>query len=576
MSGYDGFMLLSAIVGGLALFIFGMNIMADGLRKAAGNHLRTILQRTTDNRFAGVFLGSVLGFLIHSSAATVMLVGFVNAGLTTLSQSVPAMLGANIGTTLSMQMISFKLDRYCFFAIAIGFIIQLMARRQHHKAIGRSIMGFGLLFLGMSTMSGAIKPHREALAPLLASVDGTTLPGMLIGIGISTLITSIIQSSGATIGMCYALISAGVFTELVQVYPILLGAHIGTCATAMLGSIGTNIEARRTAVSHLLFNVLKTIMAASCMRFFLWLVPKTADDLIHQMANLNTAIVLVASVPILAIPTLYARLVRFIVFSRKPRPQPSHLDDSLLTTPEKAIAACILELRRVSQMTAESLRINGNLFFEADRRAVRTIRMNEAVINEIKLSMRSYLGKIAQRTLSQRQVTMVRRLDRCVIDIERIGDHVEELCDLSIERGRIPDALFDVESFEAMFDLYRHALGILRLVIDSLAPDTEVFGDIATAILKDCQSYKEKSVSTEESFRLKVRARIMAPRTNVIYGRYLLVLDRIVRHAREVARMEADSDFKIKPRKLDIVAEHAPHPEPPELVDSNKMLDSLD
>ncbi len=392
MSGYDGFMLISAIVGGLALFIFGMNIMADGLRKAAGNHLRTILQRTTDNRFAGVFLGSVLGFLIHSSAATVMLVGFVNAGLTTLAQSVPAMLGANIGTTLSMQMISFKLDRYCFFAIAIGFVIQLMARRRHHKAIGQSIMGFGLLFLGMSTMSGTIKPHREALAPLLASIDGTTLPGMLIGIAVSTLITSIIQSSGATIGMCYALISAGVFTELIQVYPILLGAHIGTCATAMLGSIGTNIEARRTAVSHLLFNILKTIMAASCMRFFLWLIPMTADGLIHQMANLNTAIVLIASLPVLAIPNLYARLVRFIVFSRKPRPQPSHLDNSLLNTPEKAIAACILELRRVSKMAAESLRINGDLFFKPDRRAVHTIRMNEAVINEIKLSMRSYLG----------------------------------------------------------------------------------------------------------------------------------------------------------------------------------------
>jgi len=576
MTEHDIFLLVSAVLGGLALFIFGMNVMAEGLRAAAGSHLRTILGRATENRFAGISLGTVLGFLVHSSATTVMLVGFVNAGLTTLVQSVPPILGANIGTTISMQMISFKLDKYCFFAIAVGFIIQMLARGERQKQIGRAILGFGLLFLGMKTMSGAIKPHREALAPILANVDGSTLPGMLLGVLISTSITGIIQSSGATIGMCYALISAGVFTQLPQVYPIVLGAHIGTCATAMLGSIGTNIEARRTAVSHLLFNILNVIMAVSASRFFFWLIPKTSGDLVHQVANLHTAIMLTASLPILLVPRLYAGLVRLVVPSKKPRPQPSHLDDSLIDTPEQAIAAAIQELRRVSQIAAVSLRTNADLFFRSDPKGIQTVKLNEKIINEIKLSMREYLDRITMRFLTRRQTTLVRHIDRCMVEIERIGDHVDELCDLSVERNNLKDAIFDVESFETMFDLYKEALEVLHLVIQSLDPEVASFHEIANKILRACQEYKDRSMEAEESFKEKMKQQIMSPRTNVLYSQYLAVLDRIVRHAKVVARAESDRHFWIRPDKLERHADSAPQPKRPPLVDPDKFLGRLD
>lgn len=576
MTGHEIFLLIFAVLGGLALFIFGMNVMADGLRKAAGSHLRTILGKATENRFAGISLGTVLGLLVHSSATTVMLVGFVNAGLTTLAQSIPPMLGANIGTTISMQMISFKLDEYCFFAIATGFIIQMFSRDKRIKEVGKAVLGFGLLFLGMKTMSSAIRPHRELLAPVLANVDGTNLPGMLLGVLISTLITGIIQSSGATIGMCYALISAGVFTELSQVYPIVLGAHIGTCATAMLGSIGTNIEARRTAISHLLFNILNGIMAVAAAPFFFWFIPKTSGDLIHQLANLNTAVTVSAAIPFLIFPRLYARFVRFVVPSKKPRPEPSRLDDSLIKTPEHAIAAAIEELRRVSGIAAVSLRTNADLFFKSDPKGVQTIKLNEKIINEIKLSMRDYLNRMTARFLTRRQTTLVRHIDRCMVEIERIGDHIDELCDLSVERNKLSDAVFDVDSFEIMFDLYKRTLDILYIVIQSLDPEIENFHETANHILNACQTYKDNSFKAEESFKDKMKHQIMAPKTNVIYSQYLAVLDRIVRHAKVVARAESDRHFRIRPEKLKRHADDAPQPKTPPLVDPHKFLNRLD
>ena len=178
MTGNDIFFLVFAVLGGLALFIFGMNIMCDGLRKAAGQGLRTILARTTRNRWTGVGLGGLLGTIVHSSATTVMLVGFVNAGLMTLEQTIPPILGANIGTTISMQAISFKLGAYSFFAIAVGFILHMAAPNPTAKQFGRAIMGFGILFLGMNVMSEAIKPHKAGPQSPALAAPSRTRPGV--------------------------------------------------------------------------------------------------------------------------------------------------------------------------------------------------------------------------------------------------------------------------------------------------------------------------------------------------------------------------------------------------------------
>jgi len=210
MSGMQLFLTVFGVLGGLAVFVLGMGMMTEGLRRFSGQSLRRVLAAATRSRVAGIGLGTLLGFLVHSSAATVMYVGFINAGLMGLAESIPPILGANIGTTFSMQLISFKLGDYCYVFIALGLGLKMAVPQPKAKHLGAVLLGFGLLFLGMNTMGAAVGPHKDSLTPLLTYVDGGTLGGMLAGIGASALFTGLVQSSGATIGMCFVLIRAGV------------------------------------------------------------------------------------------------------------------------------------------------------------------------------------------------------------------------------------------------------------------------------------------------------------------------------------------------------------------------------
>lgn len=563
------------ILGGLALFILGMNIMTDGLRKAAGSSLRTLLSKATRNRLSGLGMGTLLGTLVQSSATTVMLVGFINAGLMTLAQSVPPMLGANVGTTISMQLISFRLGDYCYIAITAGFVLEFVGPSPRLKQLGRALLGFGLIFLGMNTMGGAIKPHRETFASILQSVHGSTMTGMLRGVLIATAVTGIIQSSGAVVGMCFALIGAGVFTSLEQVYPVILGANIGTCATALLGSIGTNIEARRSAVSHLVFNVLGTVLAVLAAPAFLRMAEMTSADLTHQAANVNTIVMVIRAMIVLPISGPYARFISWIVHSSKPPPQPSYLDAELTAFPEKAICAGIQELQRVTKICARSFRLTIDLLFQPDRQKVQAVKLNENVVDEIKLAMKDYLNRLTRRNLSRRQAIIIQHLSRCMADIERIGDHIDELCDISVRRHKTPSARFNRETLELLFTLHSAAERVLHLVIESLDPDNTDFQGMAQSILLARDEYVEKSLNAKAMFTEKIANHEFAPIVGMFFSEYVAAFDRIVKHAKTVALAEKQPYFWIKRKKLERMAKEARDFTLPPLSDAHDFLDRL-
>ena len=245
-------------------------------------------------------------------------------------------------------------------ASSLGLILQMAVPNPRGKSIGRALVGFGLLFLGMKTMSEAIAPHRDLLRQYLAGIDGHALSGRLLGVGLAFALTAIIQSSGATIGMAFALADAGVFDSLWQTYPIVIGAQIGTCATAMLGSIGTGIDSRRAAAGNLLTNVVNAVVSILLAPLWIPLFARTSPDLVRQIANTHTA----PDDP--ELPDLHADhpasmrvLLRKIVPSRIPPPEPSHLRPELLDYPEQAIAACLRELHRVAKICPHSLRLAG-------------------------------------------------------------------------------------------------------------------------------------------------------------------------------------------------------------------------
>ncbi len=569
------FFLVFRILGGLALFILGMNMMTDGLRQAAGSSLRTILGRATRNRFSGIAMGTVLGSLVQSSATTVMLVGFINAGLMTLAQSVPPMLGANIGTTVSMQLISFNIGDYCFMTITLGLVLQFVAPHAKLRDLGTALLGFGLIFLGLNTMSDGITPHRDVFASFLKSIHGESLDGLILGVLIATAITTIIQSSGAVIGMCFALINAGVFTRLDQVYPIILGAHIGTCATALLGSIGTNIEARRSAFSHLIFNIITSSLAVALAPVFLKLIPLTSGDLLRQTANTHTAVMLFGSMLVLPISPLFAKFVAFVVPSRKPPPQRSFLDAALIGYPEKAIYAAIAELQRVTKICARSFRLSIDILFQVKRREVLEVKLNENVVDEIKKAMKDYLGKLTRRHLSRRQAIIIQHLNRCMADIERIGDHIDEVCDISIRRRKDPQARFNRETLELLFSLYEAADRVLHLVIQSLNPDNQDFQGMAQSILLARDEYVEKSINAKAAFTERIANHEFPPIVGMFFSEYSSAFDRIVKHAKIIALAEKQPYFWIKRKKLDRMEDEAPAYKPPPLTDAHDFLDRL-
>lgn len=565
-----------AAAGGLALFIFGMHMMTEGLRGFAGDRLRHILAAATRNRVSGLGLGTLIGFLVQSSASTVMMVGFISAGLMTLAQSVPVMLGANIGTTLSMQLISFKLADWCFAGIALGFLLRTVIPQPRIKALGSALLGFGLLFLGMSTMSGAIAPYRDTFIPIFEQVDGSSAGGMLRGVLLAAGITGIIQSSGAVIGMTFALIEAGVITDLPGAFPIIIGANIGTCVTALLGSIGTHIDARRSAISHLLFNVFSTAVAAAAAPLFYRIIPLLGHDPVHQAANANTVKMVVTALAVLPFAPLHAKLVRILVPSRKTPPQPSFLDDELIPTPEQALHAVMNELHRMAELCRASLLLNQQTLGAKNARAIRTIAQNEKTIDAIKLTMSDYLLTITSRVLSQRQAVLAQHLDRCMTEIERIGDHLKVMCRLNTHLAPYADHLFFAPCRDQLNELFSCGGRMLGHVSRSLDPTHEQTEQTVAAILADRQLFHEKTRAVKTLITEHVGRSDIPPRLGIYLNKYQMTFNKIARHCKTIAGMEQRPYFWLKLHKLERSAELYTEEEILNELDSSDFYEHLD
>lgn len=562
------------LLGGLALFIFAIKLMTSGLQASAGRSLRVWIRAATRGRWVGAGLGTLFGFLLHSSATTVMIVGFLHAGLLTLPQAIGPIAGANIGTTLSMQLISFKLGNYFFLPILAGTILQLALPRRPWDSAGQALIGFGLLFLTMNLMSGAVTPHREAIRPILASPHGTGLAGQLAAVGIAAAATAFIQSSGAMIGIIFALISAGVFHSIEPIFPLVLGAHIGTCSTALLGSIGTSIEARRGAIAHLFFNIFGGILALAAQPLLIPFIQSTSPDLIRQTANLHTVVMVMTALVVLPLRHPFTWAIRAATPSRNPPPPSSFLDDAAIAKPEQAIYLAIRELQRVAALCAQTFRLNAEIMFRLNPRTLRVIRRNEEAVDEIQRALKDYLRRLTERYLSRRQAVMIQHLNRCMIDIERIGDHNENIADLTEQRLKTRGAAFPSDAQRALFELFESADAILQLVIRSLDPDQKDFQRTAHQILMARDAYAERSLAAKALLNEKIINHEWSPIAGIFLSEYIAEFDRIVRHAKMIAMVESHPYFWIKRRKLERVAPELPEP-PPSDKEPTDFLDQL-
>ena len=275
-----------SVVGGLGLFIYGIHLMGEGLQNAAGDRMRRMLKALTSNTFSGTMLGAGITAIIQSSSATtVMVVGFVNAGLMGLKQGIGVIFGANIGTTITAQIIAFKVTHYALPAIAIGACLYLFVNKRFWKFFGLFILGFGILFLGLKIMTSMIRPLADdpGIRQIFVSFSHNPFLGILTG----AVVTAIFQSSSVTTGMIITLASVGLF-DIQAAIPLIFGCNIGTCVTAMLASIGTTISAKRAALAHVLFNIMATLIFLPTLPFFYKIVELTSGDVVRQVANAHT------------------------------------------------------------------------------------------------------------------------------------------------------------------------------------------------------------------------------------------------------------------------------------------------
>ena len=463
----DTILTIVKLLGGLGLFIYGMKLMGDGLENAAGEGLKKILEKVTKNPIIGVIVGAVVTMVIQSSSATtVMVVGFVNAGLMNLAQAAGIIMGANIGTTVTAQLVAFKLDNIAPIFVFVGAMMVMFVKGKKRREIGNIILGFGILFVGMGTMSGAMKPLTSS--PMFQEILTTVGSHWYLGVIAGALITAVLQSSSATTGILVALATAGAL-NINQALPIIMGCNIGTCITAMLATVGTNKTAHRAAMLHLIFNVVGTLICLPIIipGFLGDFVSYFTGDVKRQIANAHTIFNVVNTLIMVPLIPILCKIVEKIIPGEDDeKVGPKYIDDRLLETPVIAAGQVVKETIRMANKAKLSLELSMNAFMKNDENLAEKVYQNEEVINNLEECITTYLVKLSKCELSDKEKNIVASTFHIVNDIERIGDHAENIADLTIQK--INKKLeYSAEALEELKSIYESTLQAVDISIES-------------------------------------------------------------------------------------------------------------
>ena len=460
-----------SLLGGLGLFLYGMNLMAEGLQKSAGDKLKKIVEKLTSNTVMGVLVGTVVTAIIQSSsAATVMVVGFVNAGIMSLSQAIGVIMGANIGTTVTAQLVSFKLEAIAPVALGIGIILYLFSKKEKTKELATILLGFGILFTGMEFMKDAVKPlaEYEGFRRALIYFGEHQFLGIIAGFAI----TGIIQSSSASMGMLIALASQGLI-PLSSALPILYGDNIGTCVTSLLSSIGASRNAKRAATMHLTFNVIGTLIFVLILNYPISALVKWLDptDAARQIANAHTIFNVVNVLILLPFAKYIVKIVLKIMPITEEESEVTaatkYLDERIIQTPSIALGNTVKEVSRMGQKANKALEYSMNSLINKSMTDVEKTVKYEEHVNLLQKEILNYLLKLSKSPLNDEERNKVDLLFNTVNDIERVSDHAENISELSrlaIEK----DLQFSDTALEEMNNIYSKAKENFNIALKGL------------------------------------------------------------------------------------------------------------
>lgn len=475
--------LIFGVVGGLGLFLFGMGQLADGLKAVAGNRFRSILAALTRQPVMAVLLGALVTIMMAtSSGSTVMTIGFVNAGLLTIRQALCVVLGANVGTTATAWLVSifgfggFKIAAYALPAIGAGFFISVLARSQRYKHLGRIIMGFGMLFIGIQFMQEAFDPLKDSQGAQAVLVGLASYP--LLAVLAGTVLTVLLQSSSASIMVIQVLALQGAFgsdwpSVLNLVIPFILGDNIGTTITAQLAAARASRNARRTAMGHTIFNLIGVIYilpfawSGAFGRLVAWITPweTSAQTIMADMAAAHTAFNLINTIVFLPMIGLLEAIVKRLVPIRasEAEEKPANLEEHLLDTPVIAFQQVAREMQRMIKIARKAAKRAVAGLIEADPEKIKSVQKREQQTDEFQYEITAYLSKLARRPLPTELSNEIPVLLHMVNDLERVGDlavNIAEVAEKKIEQKIV----FSEEAGEEAKDLEKQLMKMFALI----------------------------------------------------------------------------------------------------------------
>lgn len=543
------------LLGGLAIFIYGMNLMSEGLQKAAGERMRSILAMLTRNPLIGVLAGALTTAVLQSSSATtVMVIGFVSAGLMTLPQAISIILGANIGTTMTAQLIAFKIDDYIWPILVIGFVLYFFFKKEQVNHVGQTIFAFGLLFLGINTMGEVMKPLAASpmFADMMLSVQSIPVLGVILG----ALMTVVVQSSSATIAVLQNMASQagpdGVTSiiGLQGALPILFGDNIGTTITALLATIGASVNAKRTAIAHTVFNISGTLV-------FIWFIPVFAkavayispkgaeiDIIARQIANAHTSFNILNTLIWLPFIWLLVKIVTKILPGEDAAVSdraPIYLDNKIINQPVFAIHLATSELSRIAGFAATMIVDSKEAFLQGSAKAISRVLETEDTVDLLQDATVRYLASISTAAeLTEQQAMRIRGLMHVASDIERIGDHctnIAEFAQIKIDRKYS----FSQEAIDELDDIFARASKMVANAFEALQKGDD---DLAKIVMDQEDELDTFEEVLRENHMIRLNQGKCSPELTVIYSDIIHNIERVGDHCNNIAEaVLADVNF---------------------------------
>ncbi|MCM1123154.1 MAG: Na/Pi cotransporter family protein [Eubacterium sp.] len=531
--------IILSMAGGLGLFLYGMRIMSDSIEKVAGAKLRGILERLTTNRFTGMLVGIFFTAVIQSSSAcTVMVVSFVNSGLMNLTQAAGVIFGANIGTTVTALLVSFRLEKAAPVILLLGVLIVMFCKKQKISRWGEVIIGFGVLFMGLSTMSGAMAGMKDS--PVILNLFAS-LKSPFLAVILGAVLTAIIQSSSVTVSIMVLLANQGLMSMDIGMY-IILGCNIGACTSAVLASLNGKKDAKRAASIHLIFNVIGTVVV---YLIFLLRVQQIVDVLSVMTGNDMGRVVAYAHIfikvfqVIIMMPFIkgIVKLTYLVVpgddqkVGYRDSYQLKYIGEKVVLNPATAVVEAIKELDRMASLASENLNRAMNVLITLDTEEIEEVHEVEKNIDFLSHAITNYLVKINQTTLPIEDLKNIGALFHVVNDIERIGDHAENVADAA-ERRIKTGVSFSKEAQRELGEMMDMVNTILRFSFEMFVKSTEEHvEDISN--LEEAIDEKEKELQQKHIERLSNNE--CSPEAGALFSDIVSGLERVADHAVNIA-----------------------------------------